>query len=272
MALLDNLINTVATKIAGDRAPALRDFLQQNGGIAGLREKFSKADLGETFASWVNVGVNLKVTPQQIEAVMGNEKVKAFATMLGIDTTKATEFLATTLPALVDKLTPDGKIPDEECVVPAASAQAADGTQAPAPAAPQVQAAPLAPEKANALEQFLADNGGVAGLYEKFRNGGLAREFASWVSTGANELITPAQIEAVMGNEKVKAFATLLGVDITKATEFLARTLPALIDRLTPDGKIPEAEGVVASAPAPEALAPASAPLPPATTTEEANG
>jgi uncharacterized protein YidB (DUF937 family) len=272
MALLDHLINAVVSAVAGDKAPALKQFLKDNGGVAGLREKFSKADLGETFASWVNVGENLKVTPQQVEAVMGHEKVKAFATMLGIDTTKATEFLATTLPALVDKLTPDGKVPDEEGAVPAASAQPAAGTQAPAPAAPQVQAAPLAPEKANALEQFLKDNGGVAGLYEKFRNGGLAREFASWVSTGANELITPAQIEAVMGNEKVKAFATLLGVDITKATEFLARTLPALIDRLTPDGKIPEAEGVVASAPAPEALAPAPAPMPPATTTEEANG
>ncbi len=251
MALLDHLINAVVSAVAGDKAPALKQFLKDNGGIAGLREKFGKADLGETFSSWVKTGENLKVTPQQIESVMGSEKVKAFATMLGIDTTKATEFLATTLPALVDKLTPDGKVPEEEGTVTTPTPPAAAVPQAPAPAAPQVQAAPLAPEKANALEQFLKDNGGVAGLYEKFRNGGLAREFASWVSTGANELITPAQIEAVMGNEKVKAFATLLGIDVTKATEFLARTLPALIDRLTPDGKIPAEGAVAATAPAP---------------------
>jgi uncharacterized protein YidB (DUF937 family) len=280
MALLDHLINAVVSAVAGDKAPALKQFLKDNGGIAGLREKFSKAGLSETFSSWVKIGENVKVTPQQVEAVMGSEKVKAFATMLGIDTTKATEYLAATLPALVDKLTPDGKVPDADGAAPALTApaaaepQAAAPTPAPAaaPAAPQVQAAPLAPEKANALEQFLKDNGGVAGLYEKFRNGGLAREFASWVSTGANELITPAQIEAVMGNEKVKALATLLGIDITKATEFLARTLPALIDRLTPDGKIPEEAGVVASAPAPEAPAPPSAPMPPATAPGEANG
>jgi uncharacterized protein YidB (DUF937 family) len=263
MALLDHLINGVVTAVAGDKAAALKQFLKDNGGIAGLREKFSNADLGETFASWVNVGENLKVTPQQIEAVMGNEKVKAFATMLGIDTTKATEFLATTLPALVDKLTPDGKVPDEAGATTSPTPPAVTGTQASAPEAPQVPAAPLAPEKASALEQFLKDNGGVAGLYEKFRSGGLAREFASWVSTGANELITPAQIEAVMGNEKVKAFATLLGIDITKATEFLARTLPALIDRLTPEGKIPDTEAVVASAPVDQ--------VPPASPPSEAN-
>jgi len=264
MALLDHLINAVVSAVAGDKAPALKQFLKENGGIDGLREKFSKGDLGETFASWVNVGENLKVTPQQIEAVMGSEKVKAFAALLGIDTAKATEFLATTLPPLIDKLTPDGTVPEEGAAATAVTAPAAAGTQAAAPAAAQVQAAPLAPplaaplapEKANALEQFLKDNGGVAGLYEKFRNGGLAREFASWVSTGANELITPAQIEAVMGNEKVKAFATLLGIDITKATEFLARTLPALIDRLTPDGTIPEAAPAV---PVPPATPPSDA-------------
>jgi len=73
----------------------------------------------------------------------------------------------------------------------------------------------------------------------------------------------------VMGNEKVKAFATLLGIDITQATEFLARTLPALVDRLTPDGKIPAAAAVVASAPAPEALpAPAAPPAPAAAPAE----
>jgi len=239
MALLDHLINAVVSAVAGDKAPALKQFLKDNGGVAGLREKFSKADLGETFASWVNVGENLKVTPQQVEAVMGNEKVKAFATMLGIDTTKATEFLATTLPALVDKLTPDGKVPDEAGAATSPTPPAATEPKTAAPAAPQVQAEPLAPEKANALEQFLKDNGGVAGLYEKFRNGGLAREFASWVSTGANELITPAQIEAVLGSSQVKDFAAKMGVDPNQAASFIAQHLPSVIDKLTPNGQLP---------------------------------
>jgi uncharacterized protein YidB (DUF937 family) len=257
MSLLDGLIANVLAKVAGDRGPALKDFLQDNGGISGLSQKFQNGGLGELFGSWVGTGDNQLITPAQIEAVMGNAKVQAFADLLGIDTTKATEFLATTLPALVDKLTPDGKIPEEE--------------GAAAAAAPQVPAAPLAPEKENALLQFLKDNGGVAGLYEKFRNGGLAREFASWVSTGANELITPAQIEAVMGNDRVQALAKLLGIDTTQATEFLARTLPALVDRLTPDGKIPGEGAVVASEV--QAVAPAAPAglVPPATPPGQAN-
>jgi uncharacterized protein YidB (DUF937 family) len=110
MALLDNLIASVVSAVAGEKAPALNDFLKTNGGIAGLAEKFQNGGAGEMFASWVGTDKNEPITSEQITKVLGNSQLQEIATKLGIDTTAATEFIATNLPVLIDKLTPDGKV------------------------------------------------------------------------------------------------------------------------------------------------------------------
>lgn len=227
MSLLDNLIGSALSAVAGDKAPALRQLITDNGGLSGLSEKFRNGGLGGVFSSWVSTGANQLVSPAQIEAVLGNAQVQAFAKLLGIDTTQASEFLARSLPQLIDKLTPDGTLPAE---------------------APQAAATEEA--KVSAVTQFLQENGGVAGLFDKFRSGELSRTFTSWVSTSANELVTPQQIEGALGNAQVQALARRLGIDTTQASDFLARTLPQLIDKLTPDGQVPS----VAPAALPQAV------------------
>jgi uncharacterized protein YidB (DUF937 family) len=239
MSLLDNLIGSALSAVAGDKAPALSQLLKDNGGVSGLAEKFRNGGLGATFSSWVSTGANQLASPQQIEAVLGNAQVQAFAKLLGIDTAQASDFLAKTLPQLIDKLTPDGTLPAETAAV--ASSAAATTAVPPQAAKPAVTEA----VKVSAVTQFLTDNGGVAGLYEKFRSGELSKTFASWVSTGANELINPQQIEATLGNAQVQAVAKRLGIDTTQASDFLARTLPQLIDKLTPEGQVPAAGAAV---------------------------
>ncbi len=110
MALLDDLIGGVVSAVAGDKAPAFNDFLKSNGGLSGLAEKFQNGGAGELFASWVGTGDNKAITTQQINAVLGNSQVQEFAKKLGIDTDAASTFIATSLPALIDKITPDGKV------------------------------------------------------------------------------------------------------------------------------------------------------------------
>jgi uncharacterized protein YidB (DUF937 family) len=265
MSLLDNLIGSALSAVAGDKAPALSQLLKDNGGVSGLAEKFRNGGLGATFSSWVSTGANQLASPQQIEAVLGNAQVQAFAKLLGIDTAQASDFLAKTLPQLIDKLTPDGTLPAETVAV----ASSAAATTAVPPQAPQA-AKPAVTEavKVSAVTQFLTDNGGVAGLCEKFRNGELSKTFASWVSTGANELINPQQIEATLGNAQVQAVAKRLGIDTTQASDFLARTLPQLIDKLTPEGQVPAAgaavlpEAVIAAAVSTEPVASPAAAAP----------
>lgn len=121
MALLDTLISSVVSTIAGDKAPAVSDFLKTNGGISGLAEKFQNGGASELFASWVGTGNNQPITAEQIKTVIGNSQLQEFATKLGIDTTAATDFIATNLPVLIDKLTPDGKVEPNAAALPASS-------------------------------------------------------------------------------------------------------------------------------------------------------
>jgi len=85
---------------------------QQNGGINGLVQKFSGKGLGDIVNSWVGTGQNLPVSPQQIQQVLGNDTVKQFASKMGINLDQATQQLSTILPKVVDKLTPNGQIPE----------------------------------------------------------------------------------------------------------------------------------------------------------------
>ena len=110
MALLDDLIGGVVSAVAGDKAPALNEFLQANGGVSGLAEKFQNGGAGEVFASWVSTGDNRAVTTETINQVLGSAQVQQLGQKLGIDPQQASGLIAQALPQLIDKLTPNGAI------------------------------------------------------------------------------------------------------------------------------------------------------------------
>jgi uncharacterized protein YidB (DUF937 family) len=56
---------------------------------------------------------------------------------------------------------------------------------------------------------------------------------------GPNSPITPDQIRQALGSEKVKEMATKLGLPVDKLADLLAQHLPQVIDKATPDGKLP---------------------------------
>ncbi len=111
MALFDDLIGGVVSAVAGDKAPALNDFLKTNGGITGLAQKFQSGGAGEVFSSWVGTGQNQAITSETITQVLGSSQVQAFAQKLGIDPAQASDFIAQHLPQVIDKLTPEGQMP-----------------------------------------------------------------------------------------------------------------------------------------------------------------
>lgn len=117
MGLLDSLIATLtghsATEEGAAQHPlgaALSSLLAQNGGIQGLMSKFSQGGLGEVFSSWVGLGENQSVSPDQISRVLGPEQVNSLASSLGVDSAQASGFLADYLPKIIDKLTPKGEV------------------------------------------------------------------------------------------------------------------------------------------------------------------
>ena len=81
--------------------------------------------------------------------------------------------------------------------------------------------------------------GGVGGLVESFQQKGLGGIVNSWVGTGANEGISPQQVESALGNQQVSDIAAKLGVSTQDASSHIAQWLPAVIDHLTPNGQVP---------------------------------
>ena len=81
------------------------------GGIGGLQQSFAKQGMGDVVSSWIGTGQNMPVSADQIQQVLGNEQIKAFAQKAGISSEAAGPQLAALLPGIVDKLTPGGQIP-----------------------------------------------------------------------------------------------------------------------------------------------------------------
>jgi uncharacterized protein YidB (DUF937 family) len=82
--------------------------------------------------------------------------------------------------------------------------------------------------------------GGLDGLVQTFQRNGLSDIVNSWVGTGQNLPISPAQVKQGLGADAVSQLATKAGVSPDTLSSKLAHLLPELIDKLTPGGKIPD--------------------------------
>ena len=83
--------------------------------------------------------------------------------------------------------------------------------------------------------------GGLGGLVEAFKSKGLGDVMSSWISTGENKSISPDQIKQALGSDKIQQIAEKAGISKDAASQQLSKLLPQIIDKLTPDGKLPEA-------------------------------
>ena len=84
----------------------------QVGGIAGLQQMFQQGGLGNIISSWLSNGQNLPVSPSQLQNVLHSSALQQAAQQHGLDPTQLTGMMSTLLPHLVDKLTPNGQVPD----------------------------------------------------------------------------------------------------------------------------------------------------------------
>jgi uncharacterized protein YidB (DUF937 family) len=89
------------------------------------------------------------------------------------------------------------------------------------------------------LAGAIDESGGVDGLVDKLRAGGLDQEVDSWVSTGATPPVDPERLGAALGPETTQRLANKTGLDINALLPLLAAFLPQLINMLTPEGKTP---------------------------------
>ena len=84
----------------------------QVGGVQGLLEAFRQKGLGDAVSSWVGTGQNLPVSGDQIHAVLGQEQLQSIAQQAGLSPAEASNGLASLLPQLIDRLSPNGQLPE----------------------------------------------------------------------------------------------------------------------------------------------------------------
>jgi uncharacterized protein YidB (DUF937 family) len=95
----------------------------------------------------------------------------------------------------------------------------------------------------NVLKLVKDSPGGLGGLISTFQAKGMGGIISSWVGTGENQPVSGDQVASAIGSEKVNEIAGKLGMSADKVKEGLASVLPVVIDKLTPDGKVPQLPG-----------------------------
>ena len=93
----------------------------------------------------------------------------------------------------------------------------------------------------------LASLGGLGALLHRFQQNGFGNEVQSWVGTGENQPIEPQALSQVFDNDELSLSAAQAGVSEDEARVGLSQLLPHVVDHLTPQGQLPDADQLSAS-------------------------
>jgi len=116
-----DILNTIQSALGGgdkkdDLMSSVMGLLGGQGGLDKMIGQFASKGLGDVIGSWVSTGKNLPVSGDQLQSVLGKDTINNLASKLGMDKGALTSQLTNLLPNVVDKLTPDGKVPDGDIV------------------------------------------------------------------------------------------------------------------------------------------------------------
>src|SRR5689334_9701866 len=84
-----------------------------SGGLSELVQRFERGGLGDVIASWIGSGPNLSVGTDQLHQAIGPETIERLSQKTGIGKSELLPLMAQVLPSIVDRLTPNQRVPDE---------------------------------------------------------------------------------------------------------------------------------------------------------------
>ncbi|GAA3367270.1 YidB family protein [Streptomyces sannanensis] len=95
------------------------------------------------------------------------------------------------------------------------------------------------------LLSALGDSGQGGGnplqaLIEELQDGGLGGKAQSWVSTGQNQPLSGPEVAQALPYQLLDSVAERSGLSPEQAADQLAVALPPVVDRLTPQGEVPQ--------------------------------
>ena len=118
MGMFDDIAGKAVNSVMGGSSnPLAQELLQMinnhPGGLAGLVQNFHQKGVGDVVNSWVGTGQNLPISTDQVHSALGSDTVQQLAAKAGVSSETAGSSLAQLLPMLVDKLTPNGQMPQQ---------------------------------------------------------------------------------------------------------------------------------------------------------------
>jgi uncharacterized protein YidB (DUF937 family) len=119
MGILDSLGDSPAFKgalsqLEASVLPAVLNEVLGSGGQGGLSAivaKLEQSGFGAQVKSWLGNGQNIPITAEELQQVLGSEKVKELAARYNVPLDQLSAILAQQLPKAIDQASPDGKLP-----------------------------------------------------------------------------------------------------------------------------------------------------------------
>jgi uncharacterized protein YidB (DUF937 family) len=109
MGMFDGLLGGI---VGAGMMSVINDVLQKHGGVQGLVSEFERNGLGGTVRSWVSTGPNQPISPDQLQQALGPDLLQQLSQKTGMSVQDLSAKLAEVLPQAVDKMTPNGTIPN----------------------------------------------------------------------------------------------------------------------------------------------------------------
>ena len=102
-------------QLKGHIIQEVMDMVQkQEGGLLGMVSKLKNSGLGDQLESWIGLGENKTIDANQATSALGDNFIQSIAAKLGVSKEEAANGIAEALPQMVDKLTPNGKIEEDD--------------------------------------------------------------------------------------------------------------------------------------------------------------
>ena len=93
--------------------PLAMQWVQRNGGVGALLQRFQQKGYSQQAASWVSTGPNEVLEPQAVNDVVGLDELSRLSQQLGVSHEEVSSGMAQILPEVVNHLTPQGHVPDD---------------------------------------------------------------------------------------------------------------------------------------------------------------
>ncbi|MEB3161466.1 MAG: OmpA family protein [Synechocystis sp.] len=116
--MFEMLINQLAQQFGlGDKAgPLVSQVLgmmtqSSPDGMPGFLSQLTQGGLGSQVESWIGSGENQPLPPNDLQQVLGNPIIEQIAERTGLPIATALPAIASVIPGITDKLTPNGQLP-----------------------------------------------------------------------------------------------------------------------------------------------------------------